>query len=135
MSEIVVKKVYLQEDLVDRLRNTIELKDSTIKYQQNEFLKLQKKLDNRENFGINNLLFSYDELLVILKNKHHPLYDYIHRWFDEDIDEGLFFSEDGIEVEQGDYWLVNVITDVACKFNNRDKLNRMIYKLESSNDN
>lgn len=134
MSEIVVHKVYLQDDLVDRLKNTIELKDNTIKYQQDQFLMLQRRLDNRENFGINNLLFSYDELLAILKNKYHPLYCYIHRWFDEDIEEGLYFSEDGIEVEQGDYWLVNVVTDMACKFNNRDRINRMIYKLEVHNE-
>ena len=40
MSEIVVKKVNLQQDEVDRLNNTIEMRDDTIKYQQDQYLKL-----------------------------------------------------------------------------------------------
>lgn len=127
--EIIIKKVNLQQDEVDRLNNTIELKNNTIKYQQDQYLKLQRKLDNKEALGLNCLFFTYDELIKILNNKYHPLHNYIHRWFDEDIEEGLYFSEDGIEVTKNDYWLVNVKKDIAMKFNNIDKLNRMIYKL------
>ena len=46
----------------------------------------------------------------------------------------MYFSEDGIEVEQGDYWLVNVVDDIACKLNDKNKLNRMIYKLENQDE-
>lgn len=132
--EIVVKKVNLQQDEVDMLNNTIEYKDQTIKYQQNQYLKLLHKLDNEQPYGLNNLLFSYDEIINILKNKYHPLKDYIERWFGtyEDFkeNEGLFFSEDGIEVEEKDYWLVNIKTDYACSFKDIDKLNRKVYELE-----
>lgn len=135
MSEIIVKKVNLQQDEVDRLNNTIELKNNTIKYQQDQYLKLLHKVDSKEPFGLNYLLFTYDELLKILNNKYHPLHDYIYRWFcEDDEDDVLYFSEDGIEVEQGDYWLVNVVDDIACKFNDKDKLNRMIYKLENQDE-
>lgn len=134
-NKIIVKQVNIQQDEVDRLNNTIELRDSTIKYQQDQYLKLLHKVDNKEPLGLNYLLFTYDELIKILNNKYHPLHDYIYRWFGEDeTDEVLYFSEDGIEVEKGDYWLVNVVADVACKFNNIDKLNRMIYKLEDNNE-
>ena len=129
---IEVKKVNLQQDEVDRLNNTIELKNNTIKYQQDQYLKLLRKVDNKEPLGLNYLLFTYDELIEILKKEYHPLHDYIYRWFgenDED-EEVLYFSEDGIEVTKNDYWLVNVNKDIAMKFNNIDKLNRMIYKLD-----
>lgn len=134
MSEIIVKKVNLQQDEVDRLNNTIELKNNTIKYQQEQYLKLLHKVDSKGPFGLNYLLFTYDELLKILNNKYHPLHDYIYRWFGEEDDDVLYFSEDGIEVEQGDYWLVNVVDDIACKFNDKDQLNRMIYKLENQDE-
>lgn len=68
MSEIVVKKVNIQQDEVDRLNNTLEHRNQTIKYQQDQYLKLLHKLDNQEPYGLNNLLFSYDELIEILKN-------------------------------------------------------------------
>ena len=98
--EIVVKKVNLQQDEVDRLNNTIEMRDSTIKYQQDQYLKLLRRLDNKEAFGLNCLLFTYDELIKILNSNYHPLKDYLERWFGtyEDFkeNEGLFFAEDGI---------------------------------------
>lgn len=132
--EIVVKKVNIQQDEVDMLNNTIEYKDQTIKYQQNQYLKLLHKLDNEQPYGLNNLLFRYDEIINILKNKYHPLKDYIERWFGtyEDFkeNEGLFFSEDGIEVEEEDYWLVNIKTDYACSFKDIELLNRKVYELE-----
>lgn len=132
--EIVVKKVNLQQDEVDRLNNTIEMCDNTIKYQQDQYLKLLRRLDNKETFGLNCLLFTYDELIKILKNNYHQLKDYIERWFGtyEDFkeNEGLFFGEDGIEVEENDYWLVNIKTDYACSFKDIDKLNRKVYELE-----
>lgn len=132
MKDIVVQKVNLQQDEVDRLNNTIELKNNTIKYQQDQYLKLLRKVDNKEPLGLNYLLFTYDELIEILKKEYHPLHDYVYRWFGEDDEnEGvLYFSEDGIEVTKNDYWLVNVSKDIAMKFNNIDKLNRMIYKLD-----
>ena len=133
--EIIVKQVNLQQDEIDRLMNTIELKDDTIKYQQNQYLKLQRKLDNKENFGLNNLFFSYTEIIEILKSNYHPLRNYIERWFgtfqDFEENEGLFFSEDGIEVEENDYWLVNIKTDYACTIRDLDRLNRKIYELEN----
>ena len=130
--KIIVKNVNLQQDEVDRLNNTIELKNNTIKYQQDQYLKLLRKVDCKEALEINYLLFTYDEIMEILHKEHHPLHDFIYRWFDEvwkDTNE-LYFSEDGIEVTKNDYWLVNVKKDVAMKFNNIDKLNRMIYKLD-----
>lgn len=132
--EIVVKKVNLQQDEVDRLNNTIEMRDSTIKYQQDQYLKLLRRLDNKEAFGLNCLLFTYDELIKILKSNYHPLKDYLERWFGtyEDFkeNEGLFFAEDGIEVEENDYWLVNIKTDYACSFKDIELLNRKVYELE-----
>lgn len=134
MSEIVVKKVNIQQDEVDRLNNTIDMKDNTIKYQQDKYLSLIHKLDSKEPFGLNCLLFTYDEIIDILKKQYHPLKDYLERWFgtydDFKDNEGLFFAEDGIEVEKDDYWLVNIKTDYACSFNDIDKLNRKIYELE-----
>ena len=138
MEEIIVKKVNLQQDEVDRLNNTIKMRDNTIKYQQDQYLKLQKKLDNKELFGLNCLLLTYDEIIEILEKQYHPLKDYLERWFGtyEDFkeNEGLFFAEDGIEVEQGDYWLVNIKTDYACSFKDIDKLNRKVYELEQEID-
>lgn len=138
MNEIVVKKVNLQQDEVDRLNNTIEMKNNTIKYQQDQYLKLLRKLDNEQPYGLNYLLFTYDELIGILKKQYHPLKDYIERWFGtyEDFkeNEGLFFSEDGIEVENDDYWLVNVKTDYACTLKDLDRLNRKVYELEGNNE-
>lgn len=136
MSEIVVKKVNLQQDEVDRLNNTIEMKDNTIKYQQEQYLKLLRRLDNRENYGINSLLFTYDELLEILKSNYHPLKNYLERWFGtyndfKENDNCLYFSEDGIEVEKGNFWLVNTKTDYACTLKDLDRLNRKIYELET----
>lgn len=128
--KIIVKKVSLDE--VDRLINTIDLKNNTIQYQQEQFLKLQRRVDNEEPLGLNCLLFTYDEILEILKMKYHPLHNYLYRWFDESWKETgeLYFTEDGIEVTKNDYWLVNVKKDIAMKFNNIDKLNRMVYKLD-----
>lgn len=138
MSEIVVKKVNIQQDEVDRLNNTLEHRNQTIKYQQDQYLKLLHKLDNQEPYGLNNLLFSYDELIEILKKQYHPLKEYIERWFGtyEDFkeNEGLFFSEDGIEVEKEDYWLVNIKTDYACSFKDIELLNRKVYELEKSRE-
>lgn len=132
--EIVVKKVNLQQDEVDRLNNTIEMRDSTIKYQQDQYLKLLRRLDNKEAFGLNCLLFTYDELIKILNSNYHPLKDYIERWFGtyENFkeNEGLFFSEDGIEVEKNAYWLVNIKTDYAYSFKDIELLNRKVYELE-----
>ncbi len=134
--EIVVKKVNLQQDEVDRLNNTIEMKDNTIKYQQDQYLKLLRKLDNKDPFGLNNLLFSYDEIIEILKSNYHPLKYYLERWFgtyqDFEENEGLYFSEDAIEIEEGNYWLVNIKNDYACILVSREKLNRKIYELEKS---
>lgn len=132
--EIVVKKVNIQQDEVDRLNNTIEMRDNTIKYQQDQYLRLLRKLDNKEPFGLNCLLFTYDELIKILKSNYHPLKDYIERWFgtydDFKENEGLLFSEDGIEVEKDAYWLVNIKTDYACSFKDIEMLNRKVYELE-----
>lgn len=128
-----VYKVNIQQELVDRLNNTIELKNSTIKYQQDQYLKLQRKLDNKEPLGLNNLLFSYDAILEVLMRQYHPLKVYLERWFgtyDDYIEnDGLFFSEDGIELCKGDYWLVNVKTDYAAVVHDLSDLNRSIYKL------
>lgn len=135
MQQIIVKKVNLQQDEIDRLNNTIEYQNNTIKYQQDQYLKLLHKVDSKEPFGLNYLMFTYDELIKILNNKYHPLHDYIYRWFGEDEeDDVLYFSEDGIEVEKGDYWLVNIANDVACKFNDENRLNRMIYKLSKEGE-
>ena len=132
--EIVVKKVNLQQDKIDRLINTIEMRDNTIKYQQDQYLKLLRKLDNKEPSGLNCLLFTYDEIIKILKSNYHPLKDYIERWFgtyqDFEENEGLFFAEDGIEVEKDDYWLVNIKTDYACSFKDIERLNRKVYLVE-----
>lgn len=132
--EIVVKKVNLQQDKIDRLINTIEMRDNTIKYQQDQYLKLLRKLDNKEPSGLNCLLFTYDEIIKILKSNYHPLKDYIERWFgtyqDFEENEGLFFAEDGIEVEKDDYWLVNIKTDYACSFKDIEMLNRKVYLVE-----
>lgn len=135
MSKIIVKKVNLQQDEVDRLNNTIEMRDATIKYQQDHYLKLLRKLDSTEPFGLNNLLFNYEDILNILKSNYHPLKQYIERWFGSyddflENDDGLFFSEDGIEVEKDAFWLVNVIEDYAVTFKDKEKLNRKIYELE-----
>ena len=132
--EIVVKKVNLQQDKIDRLINTIEMRDNTIKYQQDQYLKLLRKLDNKEPSGLNCLLFTYDEIIKILKSNYHPLKDYIERWFgtyqDFEENEGLFFAEDVIEVEKDDYWLVNIKTDYACSFKDIEMLNRKVYLVE-----
>lgn len=132
--KIVVKKVNLQQDEVDRLNNTIEMRDNTIKYQQDQYLKLLRKVDSQEPYGLNCLLFTYNELLEILEKQYHPLKNYLERWFGtyEDFkeNEGLFFAEDGIEVNKEDYWLVNVKTDYACAFNDIERLNRKVYELE-----
>lgn len=140
MSEIIVKKVNLQQDEVDRLNNTIEMRDNTIKYQQEQYLKLLHKLDNKEPFGLNCLLFTYDEIVKILSLQYHPLKDYLERWFGDyefikENDECLYFSEDGIEVEKDNYWLVNIKTDYACSFKDIDRLNRKLYELEKVDDN
>lgn len=138
MSEIVVKKVNLQQDLVDRLENNIEMQKETIKYQQDQYLKLLHKLDVKENFELNCLLFTYDELIEILKSKYHPLKEYLEEWFGtyedyKDNDNCLYFGEEPTEVEKDDYWLVNVKTDYATRFTDLDKLNRKIYELEKEN--
>ncbi len=135
MSEIVVKKVNIQQDEVDRLNNTIEHRDQTIKYQQDQYLKLLHKLDNQEPYGLNCLLFTYDEIIEILSSQYHPLKYYLERWFGGykdflDNDKCLLFSEDGIEVEKGDYWLVNVKNDIACTLHDLNRLDRKIYELE-----
>lgn len=140
MSEIIVKKVNLQQDEVDRLNNIIEMRDNTIKYQQDQYLKLLHKLDNKEPFGLNCLLFTYDEIVKILSSQYNPLKDYLERWFGDyefikENDECLYFSEDGIEVEKDDYWLVNIKTDYACSFKDIDRLNRKVYELEKVDDN
>lgn len=136
MAEIVVKKVNLQQDEVDRLNNTIEMRDNTIKYQQDQYMKLLHKLDNKEPFGLNCLLFTYDEIIKILSSpSYNPLKDYLERWFGDydfvkENEECLYFSEDGIEVEKDDYWLVNTKTDYACSFKDIEQINRKLYELE-----
>lgn len=138
--EIVVKKVNIQQDEVDRLNNTIEMRDNTIKYQQDQYMKLIRKMDCQEPYGLNCLLFSFSDLVAILKNKYHSLHEYIYRWFEplEDCDfeenKTLYFSEDGVEVKEGEYWLVNVKNDYACVVDDIEKLNRKIYALEKESD-
>ena len=65
---------------------------------------------------------------------YHPLKEYLERWFGTYNDfienSGLFFSEDPIEVEPDDYWLVNLKTDYALCFKDINMLNRKIYELE-----
>lgn len=139
MSEIIVKKVNLQQEEVDRLNNTIEMKNQNIQYQQDQYLKLLHKLDNKEPYGLNCLLFTYTEIIEILKSQYHPMKDYLERWFGtyidyEENDNCLYFSEDGIEVEKDDYWLVNIKTDLACTLKDLDRLNRKVYKLEGHNE-
>lgn len=133
----VVKQVSLNE--VDRLKNTIEMRDATIEYQQDKYLQLLRRFDNKEPFGLNNLLFTYDELITILKSNYHPLKNYIERWFGtykdfEENDNCLIFSEDGIEVHKDCYWLVNIKKDYACTLKNIDKLNRKLYELDNSEE-
>lgn len=139
MNNIVVKKVNLQQDEVDKLNNIIEMRDNTIQYQQKQYLKLIKKFDNKEPLGLNCLLFTYNEIIEILMHQYHPLKEYLERWFGTYTDyienAGLFFSEDCIEVEKDDYWLVNVKTDYAICFKNIDMLNRKIYELEKDANN
>lgn len=138
IQEIKVKKVNLQQDIIDRLEQNIEMKENNIKYQQEEYLKLLHRLDNKEPFGLNCLLFTYDELVDILtKKKVNWLYTYIYNWFmfdeeefNQDEDKTLYFAEDGIEVVKGDYWIVNINTEYACVFDDIDKLNRKLYDLE-----
>lgn len=136
--QIIVKKVNLQQDEVDRLNNSIEMRDNTIKYQQDQYLKLLRKVDNNEPYGLNCLLFTYKEIIEILCLQFHPLKDYLERWFgtydDFKENEGLFFSENGIEVEETDYWLVNVKTDYACAFKDIERLNRKVYELEKAEE-
>jgi len=139
MSEIVVKKVNLQQDEVDRLQNTIEMREDTIKYQQDQYLKLLHKLDNKEPFGLNCLLFTYNEIVKILSSQYHPLKNYLERWFGdyecfEEQDNCLYFSEYGIEVEKEDYWLVNIKNDCACSIKDIDKINRKVYELEKGSE-
>lgn len=138
MNKIVVKNVILQQDEVDRLNQTIEMKNENIKWQQDQYIKLLHKLDNQEPYGLNCLLFTYDEIIEILVKQYHPLKYYLERWFGtyEDFkeNEGLFFAEDGIEVEKGNYWLVNVKTDYACTLENLDRLNRKVYELEGKSE-
>lgn len=139
MSEIIVKKVNLQQDEVDRLNNTIEMRDNTIKYQQDQYMKLLRKLNSQEPLGLNCLLFTCEEIIEILFLQYHPLKDYLERWFGtyEDFKENdncLYFSEDGIEVEKDDYWLVNIKTDYACTLKDLDRLNRKVYELEKCDD-
>lgn len=132
--DISVKKVNLQQEEVDRLNYVIEMRDNTIKYQQDQYLKLVNKLNSTEPFGLNNLLFSYEAIIEILKSNYHPLKDYLERWFGsyEDFieNEVLVFAEDGIELEKGELWLVNIITDYACVIRDTSELNRKIYNLE-----
>ncbi len=134
MKDIVVKKVNLQQDEVDKLNQIIEMKNENINYQVNKYCQLLHKLDSKEPFGLNCLLFTYDEIIKILSSQYHPLKNYLERWFgdykDFEDNEGLFFSEDGIEVEKDDYWLVNIKTDYACCFKDIDRLNRKLYELE-----
>lgn len=139
MAEIIVKKVNLQQDEVERLNNTIEMRDNTIKYQQDQYMKLLRKLNNQEPYGLNCLLFTYEKIKEILKSQYHPLKSYLERWFGtyEDFKENdncLYFSEDGIEVEKDDFWLVNVKTDYACTLKDLDRLNRKVYELEKGDD-
>lgn len=139
MSEIIVKKVNLQQDEVDRLNNTIEMRDNTIKYQQDQYMKLLRKLNSQEPLGLNCLLFTCEEIIEILFLQYHPLKDYLERWFGtyEDFKENdncLYFSEDGIEVEKDDYWLVNVKTDCACTLKDLDRLNRKVYEIEKCDE-
>jgi len=142
--KVVVQKVYLNQDKIDRLEQKVEMQNQNIKYQQDQYLKLLHKLDSKENFGLNCMLFTYEELIDILLHKYHPLHDYINRWFEldedcrykdsifEDVNYNyeLYFSEDAIEVEQDAYWLVNLKTDYAITFKDLSKLNRKIYELE-----
>ncbi len=123
MKKIIVKKVNIQQDEVDRLNNTIEMRDNTIKYQQDQYLKLLRKLDNQEPYGLNCLLFTYTEIIEILKSQYHPMKDYLERWF------GTY-----LDYEENDYWLVNVKTDYACTLKKLDRLNRKVYELESGNN-
>lgn len=141
---IEVKKVDLNLYEIDRLKLRIDAKDQSIKHLEEENIKLKHKLDNKENWGLNCMLFSYEELITILLNKYHGLHDYIGRWFileddcrhcnsifdEQNYDYELYFGEDGIEVEQDGYWLVNLKTDYAYTFKDLSKLNRKIYELE-----
>ena len=141
-NNIIVQKVELNTYEIDRLNLKIEAKNQSIKYLEDENIKLKHILDSKENFGLNCLLLTYEELIDILKNKYHWLNSYINRWFELDEDckyengiynednYELYFGEDAIEVEQDAYWLVHIKNDYAICFKDITKLNRKIYELE-----
>lgn len=62
-----------------------------------------------------------------LKDNWNKLKKFLEEWKEN---EGLFFSEDGIEVEKDAYWLVNIKTDYAYSFKDIELLNRKVYELE-----
>jgi hypothetical protein len=131
-----VIKVNIDTDKIDRLELKVQAKEQSIKYLENENIKLKHKLDSKENWGLNCLLFSYDELVEILTHKSHAFYEYIYRWFEDikdcdfEFNKTLYFGEEGIEINKGEYWLVHVKNDYAVKLNDLSQLNRKIYELE-----
>lgn len=136
-STIEFHNVIINQDEVDRLEFRLKGQESKVRFLEDEWLNCLHKINNKENWGLNCLLFTYDELIEILQSQYHWLKEYIERWFilddDEKDNEGnyvLCFSEACIEVEKGDYWLVHVKNDYAMVLHDLDQLNRKIYELE-----
>lgn len=92
------------------------------------------KLENKKYLDC--LLFTYEEIKNIQKDKYHFLHDFICRWFgteeNNDSDGILYFSEDCIEVNEDDYWLVNVKKCYATVIHNLEELDKKINMLDEA---
>jgi len=82
-------------------------------------------------------LFNYEEIVYILEHNEVPDYELVYRWFGsiEDYEkdaEGnycLSFSEECIDFENGDYWLLDYKNDTAEILHNLDNLKENIFEL------
>lgn len=80
-------------------------------------------------------IFSYEELVHILKHNKHLDYNLIWNWFGdlEDVDfeynKTLYFSENAIEVKKGDFFAIDHKKDMGMVLHGLSNLTNDIYKL------
>lgn len=95
---------------------------------------------------INWNVFSWQEVINILKDKKHWLNELLERWFgdyelllsetDENKEEEivLCFSEDCIEIEEGKYFLVNFKEDYAYSIGDLSEIEERLSDYEKLNN-
>lgn len=140
-TNIIVNKVDLGVEEVERHRLIAESKEESIKYLTNQNIKLQHKISSNKLLGFNILCIPYDKCLSIAKKSSSKSNHVFTRHIDEYInsyivyvDNSLYVGENGFDMKPDDYLLINTDDDTFI-ISNEAHLKRDTFRLLRLNEN